>query len=54
VAGHYRSEPTKALVHNASKHSITLSTDSIRRMLVDEGSKIKITVIHQSLIIPGH
>lgn len=44
VAGHYRAEPTKALIHNASKHCITLTTDSIRRMLVEEGSKIKITV----------
>lgn len=44
VAGHYRSEPTKALIHNASKHCITLTTDTIRRMLVQDGSKIKITV----------
>lgn len=44
VAGHFRAEPTKALIHNASKHCITLTTDSIRRMLVGEGSKIKVTV----------
>ncbi|XP_050442352.1 farnesol dehydrogenase-like [Adelges cooleyi] len=43
VAGHYRADPIKAFIHNASKHCITLSTDSIRRMLVNEGSKIKIT-----------
>jgi len=44
VAGHYRAEPIKALIHNASKHCVTLTTDSIRRMLVKEGSKVKITV----------
>lgn len=44
VAGHFRSEPTKAFIHNTSKHCITLTTESIRRMLVNEGSKIKITV----------
>jgi len=51
VAGHYRSEPTKALIHNASKHSITLSTDNIRRMLVNEGSKIKITSLSPGVTI---
>jgi len=44
VAGHFRAEPTKAIIHNASKYCITLTTDSIRRMLAEEGSKIKITV----------
>lgn len=44
MAGHFKSEPTKAIIHNASKHCITLTTDTIRRMLVKEGSKIKITV----------
>lgn len=46
VAGHYRAAPTEALIHNASKHCITLTTDNIRRMLVKDGSKIKITVSH--------
>jgi hypothetical protein len=53
VAGHYRSEPTKALIHNASKHCITLTTDTIRRMLVQDGSKIKITVSPLYIYVTG-
>ncbi|XP_015363179.1 PREDICTED: farnesol dehydrogenase-like [Diuraphis noxia] len=51
VAGHYRAEPIKALIHNASKHCITLTTESIRRMLVNEGSKIKITSLSPGVTI---
>ncbi|XP_025199419.1 farnesol dehydrogenase-like [Melanaphis sacchari] len=51
VAGHYRAEPIKALIHNASKHCVTLTTDSIRRMLVNEGSKIKITSLSPGVTI---
>ncbi|XP_025413628.1 farnesol dehydrogenase-like isoform X1 [Sipha flava] len=54
VAGHYRSEPTKALIHNASKHCITLTTDTIRRMLVQDGSKIKITSLSPGLTLTEH
>ncbi|KAE9526673.1 hypothetical protein AGLY_013321 [Aphis glycines] len=51
VAGHYRAEPIKALIHNASKHCVTLTTDSIRRMLIKEGSKIKITSLSPGVTI---
>lgn len=51
VAGHYRAEPIKALIHNASKHCVTLTTDSIRRMLVNEGSAIKITSLSPGVTI---
>lgn len=51
VAGHYRAEPIKALIHNASKHCVTLTTDSIRRMLVKEGSKVKITSLSPGVTI---